>query len=58
MLQNPHHYPWRHAPSLVQDHPAGADKHWKDVADRTLLHARPAPRRRLWPMRSSPPDRT
>ena len=26
MVQNPHHYPWCHAPSLVQDHPAGADK--------------------------------
>ena len=24
MLQNPHHYPWCHAPSLVQDCPAGA----------------------------------
>ena len=23
MLQNPHHYPWCHAPSLVQDCPAG-----------------------------------
>jgi len=23
MLQNPHHYPWRHAPSLVQDRPTG-----------------------------------
>ena len=26
MLQNPHHYPWCHAPSPVQDCPAGADK--------------------------------
>ena len=24
MLQNPHHYPWCHAPSLVRDCPAGA----------------------------------
>ena len=23
MVQNPHHYPWCHAPSLVQDCPAG-----------------------------------
>ena len=23
MLQNPHHYPWRHAPSPVQDYPPG-----------------------------------
>ena len=22
MLQNPHHYPWRHAPQLLQDCPA------------------------------------
>ena len=28
MLQNPHHYPRRHAPSLVQDCPAGASKRW------------------------------
>ena len=24
MVQTPHHYPWCHAPSLVQDRPAGA----------------------------------
>ena len=35
MLQNPHHYPWRHAPSPVQGCPAGADKRQKGVADRT-----------------------
>ena len=28
MLQNPHHYPWCHAPSLVQDCPAGVSKRW------------------------------
>ena len=32
MVQNPHHYPWCHAPSLVQDCPAGADKHRWGVA--------------------------
>ena len=32
MLQNPHHYPWRHAPSPVQDCPAGADKRLWEVA--------------------------
>ena len=32
MLQNPHHYPWCHAPSPVQDCPAGADKHRWGVA--------------------------
>ena len=26
MLQNPHHYPWCHAPSLVQDCPTGVSK--------------------------------
>ena len=40
MVQNPHHYPWCHAPSLVQDCPAGADKRRKGVADRTLPHGR------------------
>ena len=38
MVQNPHHYPWCHAPSLVQDCPAGADKHLWGVADGALLH--------------------
>ena len=32
MVQNPHHYPWRHAPSLVQGSPAGTDKRQKGVA--------------------------
>ena len=32
MVQNPHHYPWCHAPSPVQDCPAGADKHRWGVA--------------------------
>ena len=32
MLQNPHHYPWCHAPSLVQDCPAGANKRRKGIA--------------------------
>ena len=32
MLQNPHHYPWCHAPSPVQDRPTGADKHRWEVA--------------------------
>ena len=32
MVQNPHHYPWCHAPSLVQDCPAGADKRRKGIA--------------------------
>ena len=33
MLQYPHHYPWRRAPSLVRRCPAGADKRQKGVAD-------------------------
>ena len=33
MLQNPHHYPWCHAPSLVQDCPTGANKRRWGVAD-------------------------
>ena len=33
MLQNPHHYPWRRAPSLVRRCPAGADKRQIGVAD-------------------------
>ena len=46
MLQNPTFTPgvmlphWRHAPSLVQDCPAGADKRRWGVADGTLLHGR------------------
>ena len=32
MLQNPHLYPWCHAPSPVQDCPTGADKHRWGVA--------------------------
>ena len=40
MLQNPHHYPWCHAPSLTQDCPAGANKRRKGVAGGTLLHGR------------------
>ena len=40
MLQNPHHYPWRHAPSLVQDCPTGANRRRKGVAGGVLLHGR------------------
>ena len=40
MLQNPHHYPWRHAPALVQDCPTGANKRRKGVADGALPHGR------------------
>ena len=38
MLQNPHHYPWCHAPSPVQDCPTGADKRRWEVAGGTLAH--------------------
>ena len=37
MLQNPHHYPRRHAPSLVRDCPPGADKHRRDPAARARV---------------------
>ena len=40
MVQNPHHYPWCHAPSPVQDRPMGADKRRWGVADGALLHGR------------------
>ena len=40
MLQNPHHYPRRHAPSLAQDYPTGADKRRWEVAGGTLAHVR------------------
>ena len=40
MVQYPHHYPWRHAPSLVQGSPAGTDKRQKGVTDEALLHRR------------------
>ena len=40
MLQNPHHYPWRHAPALAQDYPAGANKHRWGITDGTLPHGR------------------
>ena len=40
MVQNPHHYPWCHAPSPVQDRPTGADKRRWGVADGALLHGR------------------
>ena len=40
MLQNPHHYPRCHAPSLAQDRPMGADKRRWGVAGGALLHGR------------------
>ena len=80
MVQNPHHYPWRHAPSLAScsltsaGQPGGAPINACRAsptgpaaqarvggaqinADRASPtepgqgHDRPAPRRRLWPMR-------
>ena len=33
MLQNPHHYPWRHAPQLLQDCPA---RRWLNALARRL----------------------
>ena len=59
MVQNPHHYPWHHAPSLAScsltsaGQPGGAPIN-ADRASPTEPgqgNGRPAPRRRLWPMR-------
>ena len=63
MVQNPHHYPWRHAPSLAScsltsaGQPGGAPIN-ADRASPTEPgqgNGRPAPRRRLWPMRRCAP---
>ena len=40
MVQNPHHYPWCHAPSLYRTARLGSVGCRKGAADGTLLHAR------------------
>ena len=59
MVQNPHHYPWCHAPSLVSSSltsewlPGGApiNAGRATPTETGQGHGRPAPRRRLLPMR-------
>ena len=43
MVQNPHHYPWRHAPSLAScSHPGVTLSHWCRAARRAPINARKA----------------
>ena len=59
MVQNPHHYPWCHAPSLASRSltsaglPGGApiNAGRATPTETGQGHGRPAPRRRLLPMR-------
>lgn len=63
MVQNPHHYPWRHAPSLAScsltsaGQPGGAPINAERASptEPGQGNGRPAPRRRLWPMRRCAP---
>ena len=55
MLQNPHHYPWCHAPSLVQDCPAGRLSTAKSADARTPWGSSPTARpSSAWSEPSSP----
>ena len=59
MVQNPHHYPWCHAPPLVQCTLTGAalpggvpiNAGKASPTETGQGHGRTVPRRRLWPMR-------
>ena len=46
MVQNPHHYPWCHAPQLLQDCPA---RRWLNAL---LVTSSPRPSRRVNALKS------